>query len=144
MSRRRGHGQSRGSVGAGTGFPPVGKCPPAEPVWLFLLHRESVCMTTVCWPLFTTLLDLSFSSILIPDLAHITVSHHCSSEFFSLTVYLTLFEMPASFFLISVLPGSSMIFSQGLGIAALSINSSVKYMFSGKQLRMEGRETELS
>ena len=32
MSRRRGHGQSRGSVGAGTDFPPVGKCPPAEPV----------------------------------------------------------------------------------------------------------------
>ena len=46
MSRRRGHGQSRGSIGAGTGFPPAGKCQPAELVWPFLLHRESVCMTT--------------------------------------------------------------------------------------------------
>ena len=46
--------------GAGTGFPPVGKCPPAELVWPFLLHRESVCMTTGCWPLFTTLLFILF------------------------------------------------------------------------------------
>ena len=144
MSRRRGHGQSRGSVWSWDRFPSCWQVSTCRTGLAFSatqgvsLHDYRLLATFHHFALYPFLL---FWFLIWPTLqSHIIALQNFSALQFSLTM----FELPASFLLISVPSVSSMIFNQGLGFAALSINNLVKYMFSGKQLRMEGRETELS
>lgn len=113
--------KSRGNAGAGTGLPlhPPGKRPPAKPVGPFL-QRESVLHD--CWLLATRHWFALDPSVLIPDLAHIMVSHHSSSEYGALQLCSKMFDLPAFFFLMCIHPGPCMIFSSENSFVALSVN----------------------
>lgn len=61
-------------------------------------------------------------SVLIPDLAHIMVSHHSSLEYAALQLCSKMFDLPAFFFLMCIHPGPCMIFSSENSFVALSVN----------------------